>query len=112
MVPYGSYSSRLNRLRRGRNPFNNIVIASKLARYALFAVVGGLLFFFLYFLWVSRDLPTPGKLANSNIKDSTKIIDKKGVVLYSIYKDQNRLYVPLDEIPENLQNATIATEDK
>ncbi|HVZ67791.1 MAG TPA: PBP1A family penicillin-binding protein [Patescibacteria group bacterium] len=83
-----------------------------MARYALFGIIGFFIFFFLYFLWVSRDLPTPGKLAGGNIKDSTKILDKNGVVLYSIYKDYNRLYVPLNQIPDNLKKATIATEDK
>ncbi len=111
MARYGNYSSRLSRIRRNRT-FNSIFIWSKLARWALFGIIGGLIFFFLYFLWVSRDLPTPGKLANGNIKDSTKILDKKGIVLYSIYKDYNRLYIPLNDIPQNLRKATIVTEDK
>lgn len=111
MLKYGHYSSRLSRIRRNRS-FNSIFIWSKVARWTLFGIVGGLIFFFLYFLWVSRDLPTPGKLASGNIKDSTKILDKKGIVLYSIYKDYNRLYIPLKDIPENLRKATIVTEDK
>ncbi|HVT01038.1 MAG TPA: biosynthetic peptidoglycan transglycosylase, partial [Patescibacteria group bacterium] len=101
-----------SRLSRHRNPLNNVLVWSKLARYALFGVIGLLIFFFVYFLWISRDLPTPGKLAGGNIKDSTKILDKNGVILYSIYKDYNRLYIPLDQIPDNLKKATIATEDK
>ncbi len=105
------YSSRLNRIRRTRS-FSSIFVLNKLARYALFGVIGAIVLFIFYFLWVSRDLPTPGKLANGNLKDSTKILDKNGVVLYSIYKDYNRLYVPLDNIPETLKEATIATEDK
>ncbi|HVZ11764.1 MAG TPA: transglycosylase domain-containing protein, partial [Patescibacteria group bacterium] len=115
MVRYGNYSpgsSRLNRVRRTRNPFSNVVVLSKLSRFALYAVIGALVVFFLYFLWVSRDLPTPGKLANSGIKDSTKILDKNGIVLYSIFQNYNRLYVPLSDIPKNLQQATIATEDR
>lgn len=85
---------------------------SKLARWVLFGLIAGILLFFFYFLWVSRELPTPGKLAGGDLKDSTKILDKEGVVLYSIFKDYNRLYVPLKEVPENLKEATIATEDK
>lgn len=104
-----SYRSRLKRLKS--SPLN-IVILSKLARYTLIGLVAGLILFLFYFLWVSRDLPTPGKLSNSDIKDSTKILDKNGIVLYSIFKDYNRLYVPLNEIPKNLREATIATEDK
>ncbi|KKR27603.1 MAG: Penicillin-binding protein, partial [Microgenomates group bacterium GW2011_GWC1_39_7] len=109
-MPYGrsSYNIRLGRLRKA----NNILLLSKLARYAFLGLVGLVIFFFLYFLWVSRDLPTPGKLSNSDIKDSTKILDKNGIVLYSIFKDYNRLYIPLSQIPRNLKEATIATEDK
>ena len=111
MLKYREYSSRFNRLSRNRS-FSNVILLNKLARFALFGLIGGLILFFLYFLWASRDLPTPGKLANAEIRDSTKILDKKGVVLYSIFKDYNRLYIPLKEIPENLKSATIATEDK
>lgn len=104
-----SYNSRLTRRRQS---LTNIFILSKLTRYVFLGLVAGVIFFFLYFLWASRDLPTPGKLANSDIRDSTKILDKNGVVLYSIFRDYNRLYVPLKDVPENLRQATIATEDK
>src|SRR5690349_21635196 len=111
MPSYDYGSSRLSRVSRRRS-INNILILSKLARFALFGIIGAIVLFFLYFLWISRDLPTPGKLANSGVRDSTKILDKNGVVLYSIYKDYNRLYVPLTDIPKNLQQATISTEDR
>src|SRR5690606_32565374 len=65
-----------------------------------------------YILWVSRDLPTPGKLANGDTKDSTRIMDRNDKLLYSFYKDYNRIYVTLDKIPETLRDATISIEDK
>ena len=89
-----------------------LLLLSKLTRYIFFGLIGGIVLFFLYFLWVSRDLPAPGKLAGGDIKDSTKILDKNGVVLYSIFKDYNRLYVSLKDIPEYLKAATISIEDK
>lgn len=61
---------------------------------------------------MSRSLPTPGKLSSSASKNSTVILDKEGGVLYSIYQDSNRFYVPLKDIPKTLQEATISTEDK
>ena len=64
------------------------------------------------FFWFSRDLPTPGKLSASNFSQSTKIFDRNGILLYDIYKDQNRTYVTLDQIAKTVQQATIATEDK
>jgi 1A family penicillin-binding protein len=64
------------------------------------------------FFWFSRDLPTPEKLSASNFSQSTKIFDRNGVLLYDIYKNENRTYITLDQIPKKLQEATIAIEDK
>jgi len=64
------------------------------------------------FIWFSRDLPTPGKLSNPDLRDSTKILDKNGDLLFSFFKDANRIYVPINKIPDNLKKATIAAEDK
>ncbi len=108
---YDGYRSRRRRL-RSSSSFFNIVLLSKLTKYAFFGLIGLVVLFLIYFFWVSRDLPTPGKLANSDIKDSTKILDKKGDVLYALYKDYNRLYVPLSEIPKIMQQATVSTEDQ
>ncbi len=64
------------------------------------------------FVWYSRDLPTPGKLIASKYKDATRIYDKKGVLLYSVYQDENRTYVKLTDIPQSLRESTIAIEDE
>lgn len=39
-------------------------------------------------------------------------MDRNGVVLYDVYREQNRTYVLLNLIPKDLQYATIAIEDK
>jgi len=64
------------------------------------------------FLWFSRDLPEPGKLIEAQVENSTRIYDRNGVPLYSVYEDVNRSYVTLDVIPNELEKATIAIEDK
>lgn len=87
-------------------------MVSKLLKWVLISIVAFSVLFFLYFLWVSRSLPTPGQLSAAASKDSTVIKDKNGVVLYSLYEDVNRLYVPLKDIPKVTQQATISTEDK
>ena len=110
-MQYYQSAARSRRLRIQRSSLR-LLLLSKLSRYIFLGLIGGIVLFFLYFLWVSRDLPAPGKLAGSDIKDSTKILDKNGVVLYSIFKDYNRLYVSLKEIPDNLKAATISIEDK
>ncbi len=81
-------------------------------KYIFFGLIGFLIIGFFYALWVSRDLPTPGKLTNPDLKDSTRILDKNGDLLFSFYKDINRIYVNLDDIPQELREATIAVEDK
>jgi len=83
-----------------------------LIKIAAITLVVGIVLFLAVFTWFSRDLPTPGRLSNSDLKDSTKILDKNGELLHSFYKDYNRTYVTLQEIPEPLRQATIATEDK
>lgn len=110
------YNSRLSRLsRRRRQPFfasKRAWLTARLAKYAFFSLIGLIIFGFIYVAWVSRDLPTPGRLAYGNIKDSTRILDRNGKLLYSFYKDYNRIYIPLSQVPQNLRQATIATEDK
>lgn len=111
------YSSRLRRTaasRRKRSFFSGklVFLEARLAKWTFFGLLGLIFLGFIYVLWVSRDLPTPGKLSNGDIKDSTRIFDRNEKLLYSFYKDYNRIYVDLDKIPENLQNATISIEDK
>ena len=43
---------------------------------------------------------------------SSKIVDNQGQVLYKFYKDENRTWVRLDQIPQSLIWATISIEDK
>ncbi len=115
MVDYGTRSrrqrSRLKTRSTSRLP-NKIVLYSKLSRYALIALVVGIVLMVLMFFWFSRDLPEPGKLVEAQAENSTRIYDRNDVPLYSVYEDVNRTYVELDEIPKDLQQATIAIEDK
>src|SRR5690606_31757263 len=40
------------------------------------------------------------------------IYDRNGTLLYSFYASRNQSFVPLDQIPQNLKEATIAIEDR
>lgn len=72
-----------------------------------------LLFAICYLLFaVLRDLPSPSKLSSYEIPQTSKILDRNGVLLYEIYTDQNRTLVPLSDVPLYLRQATIAIEDK
>jgi 1A family penicillin-binding protein len=115
MQDYGVRSRRVNnRLRSRRIPktSSKIFLYSKLSRYALFGLIGAIILVFGVFLWFSRDLPEPGKLVEAQAENSTRIYDRNGEPLYSVYENVNRTYVKLDKIPKNLQQATIAVEDK
>lgn len=59
-----------------------------------------------------QQLPNPRELSLKQIPQTTKIYDRNKTLLYEIYTDQNRTLVSLSDIPKNLQNATLAIEDK
>jgi len=91
---------------------SNIFLFSKIAKFSFFGLIGLFLLTFILFFWFSRDLPTPGKLSASNFPQSTKIFDRNEILLYDIYRDENRTYITLDQVPKVLRLATIAIEDK
>ena len=67
--------------------------------------------------YYAKDLPAPGEIASQTQQQfkTTRIYDRTGtVLLYEIIDPQggNRTLVPLDRIPANLKNATVALEDK
>ncbi len=78
----------------------------------LAVVVFGFLFTTVTVAWVSKDLPDPDKLTDRKVAQSTKIYDRTGEhILYEVFADQKRTMVDLDQIPQNLVNGVIATED-
>lgn len=101
-----------NYRRRRLRYSSNIFLLNRLLRLSFFALIAGIFILFILFLWYSRDLPTPGRLSAGNLSQSTKILDRNGIVLYDIYNQQNRTYVELKLIPKYLREATIAIEDK
>ena len=67
--------------------------------------------------YYAKDLPAPGDIVSQTQQQfkTTRIYDRTGtVLLYEIIDPQggNRTVVPLDRIPANLKNATVALEDK
>lgn len=62
--------------------------------------------------FILKDLPSPTKLSNSSFPQSSKIYDRNGELLYTIYANKNHTFVPLKNIPKSLQQASIAIEDK
>jgi len=79
---------------------------------AILIILGGLTMLAL-FAWFSRDLPSPNKLIERSIAQSTKIYarDEK-TLLYEIHGDEKRTMVNLGEISDYAKWAHIAIEDK
>jgi 1A family penicillin-binding protein len=76
-------------------------------------------FFSLIFIFIPltalvflQELPSPQQLSFEQAPLTTKIFDRNGILLYQIYAQQNRTLVPLSAIPKDMQEATIAIEDK
>lgn len=114
MVDYRTRRRRRQRVRSHRfsSGLKNPFLLSKLSKYLVFAFIAVVLAIPLSFLWFSRDLPTPGKVVASKYTDSTRIYDRNGTLLYSVYQDENRTYTGLENIAEYVQKGTIAIEDK
>ncbi len=68
-------------------------------------------FLFLFFYY-ARDFPRPEIFTERQLAQSTKIYDRTGqILLYEIYGEEKRTWVPLEKIPQYLRNAVIAAED-
>jgi penicillin-binding protein 1C len=61
---------------------------------------------------VFKNLPTPEDLQRHTPSLTTKIFDRHGVLLYKIYKDENRSLIKLAQVPRYVVDATVSIEDK
>ncbi len=100
----------IRRLRRIRRFKKDKVLALLLK----VSVIGIILFFIastLLFAYFSKDLPEPGKIKRRE-GFSTVFYDRNDEIIFEMFEDKNRIPVTIDEVPDNLKNATIAIEDK
>lgn len=73
----------------------------------------GIILLIAFSIFILRDLPSPTTLSSpTKLPQSTQIFDREGKLLYTIYTEQNRAPIPLNDIPKHVQSATIAIEDK
>ena len=87
---------------------------SKIIKRLWMVFVGGWVFVFLFFLFISLGwlgfMPSFEELENPKTNLATEIISEDGYVLGKYYIE-NRSNVPYNQLPENLVNALVATED-
>ncbi len=57
-------------------------------------------------------MPSPLNIGKINFALSTHLYDRNGILLYEIYRDQNRTPININELPVYVTQATIAIEDK
>lgn len=77
----------------------------------LFSFLSLLFFISTFYFFILKDLPSPKDLTTRDQEVSTKIYDRNGILLYTIYKDKNRTPVKLTQIPNHVRLATLAAED-
>lgn len=88
-------------------------ILSTLLILFLIGLIASIFGFSIILAKYNKEIPSPDKLIERSVAQSTKIYDKTGkVLLYEIHGDQKRTIVELKDVNKNLINATIAIEDK
>lgn len=65
----------------------------------------------VYLKNLQNSLPSPDALVDRSSDQSTKIYDRNGVLLYTVYGKQNREFVSIDKVPEYTKWAVLAAED-
>ena len=68
--------------------------------------------FIVFYIYILKDLPSPTRLSQNSVSQSTQIFDRNGEILFTIYGSKNQTFIPLFEVPMRVQEATIAIEDK
>ncbi len=71
---------------------------------------GGFLIVYGAFLFLT--LPDITDARNLIAAQSSVIVDHKGTELYRLFRDEDRVYVPGEQIPESVKNAVVAIEDE
>src|SRR5690606_383320 len=75
----------------------------------LLGIIGFIVFLFFFVL---KDIPKATQLGSTSQPQSSKIYDRNGELLYTMYTGRNQTHLPLSSIPKSVQQATIAIEDR
>ncbi len=70
----------------------------------------GLGILYTFFLWITLpDISDPRSLIASQ---SSMIVDRNGTELYRLYNEEDRTFIPKEQIPEHMRQAIVAIEDE
>jgi len=74
-------------------------------------ILAGIIFLTVFIAVLSIGLPDVHDIDKLSVAQSTTIYDREGNVLYVKHGDENRKYVPYDQISKYLIDATVSIED-
>jgi len=86
-------------------------VIAKLSFFLFLFVIGSSFLAVVGLAVVARDLPRPDRIVRKE-GFSTKIYDRNDKLIYDIFEDQRRTPIQLYEVTKDMQNATVAIEDK
>ncbi len=84
-----------------------IVLLSLITLFLIFILSG-----VVYAFTIIKQLPPLEQFGSRKVSQSTKIYDRTGeILLYEMFGEEKRTIIPFNEIPEEIKEATLATED-
>lgn len=95
------------RFDQARNWYND---QGEIIKYGIIAGAFILIFLVGFFIYLYQGLPSIEELENPKTATATLVMSRDGVVLDKFY-EENRTYVPIEEISPHVVDALIATED-
>jgi 1A family penicillin-binding protein len=106
-------SNYFSKNKYNKNKFNQKKIIKKLIKIVISLFLLFAILISIFVIITSRNLPNPDELLKREISQSTKIYDRTGEhVLYEISGDEKRTLVSIDDIPDHVEHAVVAIEDK
>jgi len=104
-----------------KNPFNIRKIFQKADKkttwkkikfWGIRTLIGLFSLSILLFAWYAKDLPTPGKIRSLKMASSTQLFDRNGKPIFALHGDVKRDILSSQNIPTNVKEAAVATEDR
>tara|TARA_B000000460_G_C21535020_1_gene402765 strand:+ start:801 stop:2936 length:2136 start_codon:yes stop_codon:yes gene_type:complete len=89
----------------------SIPTLTKYLKSALITVLIGLGIIICYIIYLAQDLPSLDQLENYDPDLVTRIYSADGEILDELFLEK-RIFVSLDQIPNNMKNAVISSEDR
>jgi membrane peptidoglycan carboxypeptidase len=107
---------KINRIKKKANlGFGKVskkILSIEMLKLAVVLAAMGFIAILGIFGWVAKDLPSPDRVNDRLIAQSTVIYASNGQPIWEIHGDKNRTLIDFDDMPQYLKDATISIEDK